>query len=127
MAKTGAERIAAERRRQAAKLGWTAEHDDAHDDGGLAMAAVCYAAAAVDARPYIEQRFAASVDFVDPWPWDHRFDARPYDGNVLIECTTDAERIRLLEKAGALIAAEIDRLLRASASPESAGGKETKR
>ncbi len=37
--------------------------------------------------------------------------AAPYDGNVLRE-PTNAERIRLATKAGALLAAEIDRLQR---------------
>ena len=39
----GAEMIAAERRRQVEKEGWTAEHDSGHPSGELAMAAACYA------------------------------------------------------------------------------------
>ena len=35
--------VAAERRRQIEREGWTPEHDDQHGDGSLAWAAVCYA------------------------------------------------------------------------------------
>jgi hypothetical protein len=104
---TGIERIAAERVRQITDHHWSAEHDDEHDDGSLAMAAVCYAA---PERVYIRRTFARGETFTDPWPWEG-WDKRPYDGNVL-RAPTAVERIRLLEKAGALIAAEIDRLLR---------------
>lgn len=110
---TGVERIAAERARQVEKEGWSPEHDDEHDDGSLALAAVCYAA---PVRVYVRQVFAAGESFFDPWPWDEGADRRSYDGNVLKD-PTDDERIRLLEKAGALIAAEIDRLLRAKVAP----------
>lgn len=114
--KDGATRIAEERARQLEKLGWSADHDDGQRDGQLAMAAACYAASAAQKRIYAQQCYAASVSFYDPFPWrGQRYDARPYDGNVLINSTTDDQAIRLLEKAGALIAAEIDRLLRAKA------------
>ena len=114
---SGAERIAAERRRQVEAEGWTPEHDDEHQDCELAIAAACYAM-----PPWIPLYADLSVKaceectgprkgrwaITDPWPWDAKWDKRPaYD------CTT-AERIRALEKAGALIAAEIDRLLRAA-------------
>jgi len=105
---TGAQRIAAERARQIKKLGWTAEHDEGHVGGALAMAAACYAAAAASTRIYEKSDYAAGIHFDDPFPWQE--DARPYDGNVLRDATS-AEAIRLLEKAGALIAAEIDRLI----------------
>lgn len=82
---TGVERIAAERQRQMEKLGWTADHDDGYDGGKLAMAAVCYAAPDLI---YVEERHVGSITFIDG-------------------------RIRQLEKAGALIASEIDRLQRA--------------
>lgn len=118
--RTGAERIAAERQRQIDKEGWTPDHDDEHDNASLAMAAVCYAAQAADERVFVRHEFAAQVSFVDPWPWEGEADARHYGthedgtlGNVLREAPDDAFRIRLLEKAGALIAAEIDRLIRA--------------
>jgi len=110
----GAERIARERRRQLEKLGYTAKYDNSHRGGELAIAAACYAAAAGGLRIYTENRRANTVAFSDPWPWprDVMSDARPHSGNVVSVPRRISERIRLLEKAGALIAAEIDRLLR---------------
>lgn len=105
--RTGVELIAAERERQVKKLNWSPEHDDEHDAGELAAAAACYAA---PERIYTRDEYADSVHFVDPFPWPDG-DRRPYDGNVL-KTPTHAQRVRLLEKAGALIAAEIDRLIR---------------
>jgi hypothetical protein len=104
----GATRIANERRRQIEKEGWTAYHDDdMHDGPSLALAAVCYAL-----PPDHEARRPQGgyVDRVPPlWPWDEEWwkpVATPNDPKL--------GRIRELEKAGALIAAEIDRLLRAA-------------
>lgn len=118
VAMNGAERIAAERARQVSEEGYDASHDDEHDDGDLAMAAACYAA---PESIYVREDRANQVTFTDPWPWDWRCDTRPTDGNVVTpEKATTAQRIRLLEKAGALIAAEIDRLLRAELEAENA-------
>ena len=86
---TGVERIAAERNRQMVEEGWDAEHDEGHAEGSLSVAAACYAVAGV--------RGARSP----AWPWDPKWDKR-----------AKHNRIRRLEIAGALIAAEIDRLLR---------------
>lgn len=109
--RTGAIRIVEERQRQVDKKGWTSAHDDEHADDTLAIAAACYAA---PGRVYQKEDRACGVSFNDPWPWHAQDDARPYHGNVPApEKATRQQRIRLLEKAGALIAAEIDRLLRA--------------
>jgi hypothetical protein len=108
---SGAELIAKERERQIAKEGYSPEHDDEHDDGSLAWAAVCYAA---PRRVYVRQDYAASVSFDDPWPWSPYDDKRPHNGNVVLDTRSEAARRRLLVKAGALIAAEIDRLQRAA-------------
>lgn len=86
----GSERIAKERKRQIEVEGWNSEHDGNHGDD-LAWAAVCYAAPG----PVFESQG------VDPWPWESGWDKRKKH-----------DRIRQLEIAGALIAAEIDRLLR---------------
>ena len=110
---TGVERIAIERKRQVEVEEYDASHDAAHDGGELAIAAACYAASAAHERIYVRQDYAAQVRFVDPWPWEDRFDKRPHDGNVLKD-PDDGQTLRLLEKAGAMIAAEIDRRLRAS-------------
>lgn len=91
---TGAELIAAERRRQVEEEGWTERHDDLHTDGALAVAATHYA------RPP-EQRVLRTPNRPVPvgWPWE--------DG-----AWRPGDRVRELVKAGALIAAEIDRLQR---------------
>lgn len=108
MVKNGAERIAVERARQVEREGWTAAHDDGHEDGALAMAAACYAAAAVDERIYIrDDAHTSAYIFVDPWPRDWEDKRRTHP--------TEPARIRMLVKAGALIAAEIDRVLREQA------------
>lgn len=108
----GVDRIGKERIRQIVEEGWTAEHDSSHSAGELALAAVCYA------TPILLYRCEQSVlgfDFIDPWPesWDADWDKRPHEGNILRPNSRVARtvRIRQLEKAGALIAAEIDRLL----------------
>jgi hypothetical protein len=117
----GAMRIAEERRRQSGSEGYMDEDDDCHDHGELALAACCYAA---PVPLYRRRQFTADesdrevyvrVRFEDPWPWGPPNDRRPQDPTGAImdpgQVPVDA-RIRLLEKAGALIAAEIDRLLR---------------
>lgn len=110
---TGVERIAIERVRQVESEGYDAVHDAEHDGGQLAMAAACYAACAAGERIYTKDVYAASIHFDDPWPWRGEYcDARPHDGNVLKEAS-ERQSLRLLEKAGALIAAEIDRILAA--------------
>lgn len=94
---TGSELIAQERKRQITVEGWTPEHDDQHDRGELVRASVCYALDAHWAR-----------DGVPPdWPWDSKW-WKP----------TPDDRVHELIKAGALIAAEIDRLQRASSRSE---------
>lgn len=103
--------IDAERRRQIESENWTPEHDDEHECGEMAMAAACYATPTILYE--VEQR-ANAVTFSDPWPWDDCWDKRPHEGNVLLDNKLESpeKRIRQLIKAGALIAAEIDRLLR---------------
>jgi len=102
----GLDRIRAERARQMNEEGWTAEHDDGHTEGELASAALCYIVAYRDAaydyvvnKTYDPELHPAQKVCEDYWPWDDGA-WRPTGG------------LRDLEKAGALIAAEIDRLLR---------------
>ena len=95
----GIERIAKERQRQIDEEGWTAEHDDGHHTGSMAMAACCYAA---PIKVFIKNNLGlGNDDFIDPWPWDQSWDRRK-----------DFDRKRQLEIAGALCAAELDRLTR---------------
>lgn len=87
------------------KHAWSTDHDDGHTDGELAWAAICWAAPTEVYR--VRGAGDPAYSFVDPWPWDRRFDKRPYGRRA-----TREERIDLLAKAGALLAAEIDRLQR---------------
>lgn len=99
-AMNGAELIAAERQRQIDAEGWTPEHDDEHVECEMLRAALCYAEAAG-----FDLGMEGSVTGDPPlaphrWPWDESW-WKPY-----------GEPVRNLVKAGALIAAEIDRLSR---------------
>lgn len=118
--KSGIELIAIERMRQIEIEGWTADHDANHDTGQLAMAAVCYAS---QEKIYVMRHFANNIQFVDPWPFEDKWDKRYGYGSTAEGKTdeganyvpnpityTEKQRIDLLIKAGALIAAEIDRL-----------------
>jgi hypothetical protein len=95
---TGVERIAAERKRQIEAEGWTAEHDDDWVHNELALAASCYVMPKEHRK--VEDDWGVSRRKY-LWPWDKKWWS-----------PTPKNRIRELEKAGALIAAEIDRLLR---------------
>jgi hypothetical protein len=110
--KTGLDLIAAERERQIKEEKWTPEHDASHTDGALALAAACYASPEL---LFIQKHRANQVIFADPWPWPGDQDKRPYSGNMVLpnRAAGNNERIRQLSKAGALIAAELDRLLAA--------------
>lgn len=106
-AQTGVDLIAAERRRQIEELGYDAANDRGYKAGELATVAALYAT-----PRHLFERIdeGLEVRFVDAWPdgWDHCHDKRRPD--VPNEELSDGERIDLLAKAGALIAAEIDRL-----------------
>lgn len=94
--KTGIEIIAEERARQISPEGYTSDHDDGHQSGELGNAASCYLTAA-----YYQAHGAAPLPMPPAaWPWAFRF------------WKPSADHIRNLAKAGALIAAEIDRLQR---------------
>lgn len=93
--KTGIELIAEERKRQIEEEGWTKEHDAVHTRGELAKAAAAYALPPLCRADYAPD--IAAAPFM--WPWNKSF-WKPVPN----------DRIRELVKAGALIAAEIDRL-----------------
>jgi hypothetical protein len=88
--KDGIDLIAVERDRQKTVEGWTPEHDATHRYGELAKAAACYVVQHTDSE-VVEHGENA-------WPWDDKWWKPSYDP------------IKNLVKAGALIAAEIDRL-----------------
>lgn len=92
--RSGVDRIAAERSRQIEQEGWTAEHDDGHAND-LLLAAIAYSYEGIRTG----HPMALAI-----WPWDE-------------EWWKPTDRIRSLVKAGALIAAEIDRLQRVTSQP----------
>ena len=100
--------IAAERQRQIDVERWTPEHDDEHDRGEMSGAAQAYAfaarcqvvAVANGEQPMTGEYLYARVPMGWPVAWDESW-WKPSD-----------DPVRNLVKAGALIAAEIDRLQR---------------
>ena len=84
--KSGSELISEERLRQITKEGWSAEHDKEHDVMEFVRAAQAYL--------MIDKNNVARATV---WPWDVAF-FKPKDA------------IKDLTRAGALIAAAIDRL-----------------
>lgn len=89
--KTGMEMILAERQRQITKEGWSAEHDDRHDNQELKRAAESYRLSAQRSLEGFK-----SVRPPDGWPWAKKW-------------WKPKTPIRDLVRAGALYIAEIDR------------------
>ena len=89
--KTGIELIAEERQRQIKEEGYSAEHDQEHRKGELAIVAMCYTCPA-KYRPMF-----SPVSWLQQIGWN-------------LKWWKPSTHIRDLQKAGALIAAEIDRL-----------------
>lgn len=99
----GVERIRAERRRQRSRQSdgerYSLSHDQHHDQGELARAAAAYAL-----PPEIRDKMIVDTTFARViWPGSpyRRWEFKP----------SPNDRVHELTKAGALIAAEIDRLL----------------
>lgn len=94
----GAQLIATERARQINEEGFDAEHDSTqgHRAGQMVEAAICYA---MEAKHQALGHPPLKVPARDGtrWPWD-------------VKWWKPSDPIRMLVKAGALIAAEIDRL-----------------
>jgi hypothetical protein len=111
--KQGAELIVEERARQVSEEGRTPDHDERHWANELAIAAACYALEDVRCHGSSFQVIRVDRTFVDvasgmsaflggdAWPWEEDADKRKKH-----------VRVRRLVIAGALIAAEIDRLQR---------------
>lgn len=105
MNQTGAELIAQERERQISQEGWTPDLDDTHVCREMAWAAMCYV------RHYCQRAWVLDEGDIpnyqsetapDEWYWDTGW-------------WKPKGKIEDLVRAGALIAAEIDRLQRAKA------------
>lgn len=86
----GAQMIVDERTRQVEKEGYTAEHDQGHENHELAVAARCY----------VDEFMGHGNRVPAVWPWADEF-WKPDEIDV----------VRNLVKAGALIAAQIDKEL----------------
>jgi hypothetical protein len=102
MEKTGIELIAEERQRQIEVEGYVKEGDEKHDSNELAEAAACYVLPEnlrVEKYNYVGVYKKQMLGYPELWPWAKEY-WKP----------TPKNRIRELQKAGALIAAEIDRL-----------------
>lgn len=107
---SGLDLIIKERERQISEEGWTPEHDEQHDGDQLARAAACYAVHETRAAVLIEEENrlpngmlrgrGARFSLVDAWPWDEKWDKREKH-----------DHLKRLTIAGALIAADIDRIL----------------
>ena len=92
----GAKLIAAERKRQFDDEGWSPSHDAGHVFSELNRAAQCYAEAAREVTCGTAMQLVKRIP--DAWPWEPCW-WKPSD-----------DPVRNLVKAGALLAAEIDRL-----------------
>ena len=105
---TGINLITKERKRQIEYEGWSADHDDEHTNCELARVAACYAACEDGEALWEDLHIGtmntdgAHLQRVYPPNWNEFWDKR-----------RKHSRIRRLVIAGALIAAEIDRLARA--------------
>ncbi len=106
--KTGIQLITIERKEMIEKHRFTQEHDSQHTGGELAYAATMCASPEV---VYLKEEYAGSTVFevLDFLKWQLPVE---YNGNVLknnFDCTKK-QRIHQLKVAGALCAAEIDRI-----------------
>jgi len=106
MMKDGAAAIAAERKRQTDQIGFDPAHDDAHEECELARAARSYLSY------YVAEKLGCIKDYPETeppglveWPWAEEW-WKPKDSRSN------------LVRAGALIAAEIDRLDRRELTKE---------
>ena len=100
---TGAELIAAERQRQIEVEGWTPDRDSDWEDGQLGRAAEAYRLAATG---MLAASTTKAWEVPPPiWPWERKW-WKPSN-----------DPVRNLTKAGALIAAEIDRIQRLKPPP----------
>lgn len=97
MKKTGIELIAEERKRQIEIEGFTEDHDKSESSGNMAKAAACYAFA-----PFMKDDIREGYK-IPSGMWPDYWLAKWWK-------PTPNDRIKELAKAGALIAAEIDRL-----------------
>ena len=92
--------VLSERSRQVLEEGWDAAHDDEHTDGGMAIAAACYALIGTSADRYLSRGVASTL-------WGYTGWATSWFKPKTIR--------RNLVRAAALLIAEIERIDRAEA------------
>ena len=97
--------ITDERRRQVTQEGWTPEHDDSHTEGELVDAAMVYYHVAIERIHWSRVLGRCSI-----WPWSLEW-FKPWKKD-LAAGEKVVDRRRCLVKAGALIRAERERLVR---------------
>ena len=117
--KSGAELIALERARQKSHEGYTDDFDDLHTDCQLLLAAIAYANCEPSKEIVLKEVTNGEIVYKDPWPQGMvgLKDWKKFDQRDLFT------PINRLVVAGALIAAEIDRRMRAVAKLELKGKK----
>ena len=98
----GAQLIAAERARQVEAEGYNPQHDDEHVNGELVEAACCYIRQAIGRRWLANKQYRQDP-CPDEWPWDD-------------DAWNPQTPERDFVKAGALLAAEINRVQRKDAN-----------
>jgi hypothetical protein len=97
--KTGVQMIADERMRQITVEGWDLGHDLEHEPDAMAIAGACYAVNGAFGGKIKVTRYSRIERDVDAFPFRKEWDKR-----------AKHDRLRSLVIAGALIAAEIDRM-----------------
>lgn len=93
----GSDLIAVERNRQIDDEGWDEAHDNEHHNAELVLAGICYANTAA---MIIRGEDITAPNMQPQWPWAPHW------------WKPNGDPVRNLVKAGALVAAEIDRLVR---------------
>lgn len=96
--------VLAERQRQISAEGWAPERDDQYMLGELALAGAAYAMQSIDA----DSEDRGCIMAPNWWPWSQRW-------------WKPTSRRRMLEKAGALILAELERIDRAAMAAQNGG------
>ena len=99
----GVDLIEKERNRQIDEEGWNYEHDDTYKDWELLKASICYLIDIICSNTFFPCGIDPRTLLGNLWPWDPKWWKRTPD-----------DQVKQLVKAGALIAAEIDRIKRNS-------------
>lgn len=108
------------RKRQIEKKKRTAEHDAQYTSNELAKAAACYALGEKEVFVLKADKGCLPQVF-DPWPWHTKHHRYPDSLPLMIpncDKRSKYDRIKKLAMAGALIAAELDRIMKDAETPK---------